>query len=242
MQQSDPMSTPVKRKLSPLTLVIGAIMAVCLAILFIPSNRDTRQAKAKLSLQKDYAGPKDISNLYEATLISIDNKRTKVSPKDEAQILVFAPNPKDSVTSNTFMELQENYYGANVERKTKNVCLLAPDPTSTGWSLFAKVLIGHSLEIKQVGQIATSLSQQLIANPPSAIKELNNHWMKFSPKTQAEATRILEENRKIVAKLPGVHQYFQDGTGTNYEITVSGNIWSFRNYLYEAYPNRRSGR
>jgi hypothetical protein len=180
--------------------------------------------------------------LYGGYFVTLENKPVKLDLASEAQILVFAPRPKDSFSSNLVNQLEVTYFGNESERKPIHVCLLAPDPTSTGWTMFARVWIAKTLQRKLTQQIARSLCQSMFSNPSATIKQLNDYWKEIPASIQKQANDVLVRNREVAKKLPGVHRYFQDGKGTNYEIDVSTNIWNFKNTFNEAHPERQLNR
>ena len=224
-----------KRKVSPLILVVGGIVLASGMILLIPSSRTTRVIKAKNLLATEYAGPKDISYLYDGYLVTHDNKEEKISPSDIANITVFAPNPTEVVSMNFVVQFANQYYAPG--DKTKTVCFLAPDATSTGWSLFAKVWIGETLRHKST-QILQSYAQTMLSSPASATTSLTKLWTDLPPEIQAESQAVLEQNREILKAHKGSCTYYQDGKGTNYLIDLKHNTWEVRSLLAQAYPDR----
>ena len=82
----------------------------------------------------------------------------------------------------------------------------------------------------------------MFSNPSATIKQLNDYWKEIPASIQKQADDVLVRNREVAKKLPGVHRYFQDGKGTNYEIDVSTNIWNFKNTFNEAHPERQLNR
>ena len=224
-----------KRKISPLIMIVGGIVLASSLFLLIPSSRTTRVLKAKQRLAIDFVGPKDISYLYGGFLLTHDNKHARVSASDIANITVFAPNPTEVVSINFIVQLANRYYASS--DKTKTVCFLAPDATSTGWSLFAKVWIGETLKHKS-NQIVQNYAHLMLSSSASATTGLTKLWADLPPEIQADAEAVLEQNREILKAHKGSCTYFQDGKGVNYLIDLKHNTWEVPSLLAQAYPDR----
>lgn len=254
MSQLDAPIQRARRKPSPLVLIMVGILLVAGIFLLFPSGKAIRQNKALKLLSSEYVGPKSLSSLYGGYFVTKENNFEKVQPSDKAQIIVFAPKPTDQVPYN-FMDSM-NYYQAPSDQKPKIVCLLAPDAACADWTLFAMVWIGQSLEANKNGtpnmsmtNLSYSYTSPTKAFPApgmtfqaSTIKEFKKTFSEFDPQIQAMALDTLEANRKLVKSMTGIHQYYQDGKGTNYEIRSPRGIWEFEQAIQDAYPNRRSGR
>lgn len=258
MSQLDAPIPRMRWKPSPLVLIMVGILLVAGVFLLFPSGRAVRQSKALKLLSSEFVGPKSLSSLYGGYFVTKENKFEKVQPSDKAQIIVFAPKPTDQVPYN-FMDSM-NYYQAPSDQKPKIVCLLAPDAACTDWTLFAMVWIGQSLEANKNGAHTTTMTNLPYSvssifsptgkSPPipmmnldaNTIKEFKKTFSEFDPQIQAMALDTLEANRKLVKSMTGIHQYYQDGKGTNYEIRSPRGIWEFEQAIQDAYPNRQSGR
>lgn len=262
MIQTDETIPKARRKASPLVLIVGAILVVCALFLAFPSSRANRQAKALNMLATEYAGPKDVTYLYSGYMVTNRNEVESVGVLDRAQIVVFAPGPKDSVPYDLLNGMND-YRTPGNKKGPKYVCLLAPDPKNSDWSLFAAVWIGQALEAKlkiyKHTMQMTNLGFNMII-PPSAsktpmtvsssvmtttlsastLKDLRKTFSEFDPQVQAMALDTLDSNRKVIGSLTGLHRFYQDGQGHNYEIKSPDNIWQFENMLRDAYPNLRS--
>ncbi len=237
MNHSAEVEAPAKWKPSPLVLIVAGILAISSIFLFLPSNQTARKVRALKLLKTEYVGPKDISNLYAGFLVNMKNKVVKMSATDIGQLYVLMPTPTETVSSNTFNELDDRYY-SNENRKSVSACLLAPDPSSTGWSLFAKVWIASTL-LNKTDRFADQYGQMLSYSNAQAMKELTKLWSAFPTEIQSQAEDILAKNRELVKTLKKSRRFFQDGEGINYEVDISNNIWELRSLLREAYPNRR---
>ncbi|MEI8281353.1 MAG: hypothetical protein WCG75_03010 [Armatimonadota bacterium] len=237
MNQPADVEAPAKWKPSPLVLIIAGILALSALFLVLPSNQTARKTLALKRLRNEFIGPKDISELYAGYLVSIKNKVVKVTAADIGQLCVFMPTPTESVSSNFFNELDDRYY-SDESRKPIAACLLAPDPSSIGWTLFAKVWIGSTL-LKKNDQIAEQYGQMLSYSNAQAMKELTKLWSAFPAEIQSQAEDILVKNREIVKGHKKSTRYYQDGDKTIYEVDISSNIWELKSLLREAYPNRR---
>ena len=246
-----PQEVPIgqqKFRLSPPVLIVGGILVVTGLFLLLPSSRTSRTIKAREKLAKEYVGPRDISHLYVAYLVSNKNQLVKINAADKAEILVFAPGPKDQFSGNLLSQFDPTYmYGSATNFKA--ACLLAPDPSCADLTLFAKVWIAMSLQSKVKQQIANAFGPSFATTGgsapstgsssmrKSAVAQLNSFWLKFPQDVRQLAEERLEANRKIVAGAQGIHCYFQNGEGTNYEIDISKNIWEFVQTYDEAYPS-----
>ena len=239
-----------KFRLSPPVLIVGGILVVTGLFLLLPSSRTSHAIKAREKLAKEYVGPKDISNLYGAYLVSNKNQFVKINAANKAEILVFAPGPTDKLPANLISQFDPTYmYGSGTNFKA--VCLLAPDPSCADLTLFAKVWLAMSLQSKIKQQIATVLGPSFPTtggsgpSPASssmrktAVVQLNSFWLKIPKEIRQQAEEKLEANRKLIAGAHGIHCYFQNGEGTNYEIDTSKNIWEFVQTYDEAYPSRQ---
>jgi hypothetical protein len=132
----------------------------------------------------------------------------------------------------------------------KTACLLAPDPACADLTLFAKVWLAMSIHTGVKQQIASSLGPSLATSGypggpsglttmhKSAVAQLRTMWLKLPKNVQKMADEKLESNRKIAAGSHGVHRYYQNSKGTNYEIDASNNFWEFMQTYHDAYPGR----
>jgi hypothetical protein len=240
MNHSAQVEAPAKWKPSPLVMIIAGILALSGIFLLLPSNQTARKIKALKSLKTEYAGPKEISKFYSGFLVSTKNKIIKMSEADTGQLLVLMPTPKESISSNIFNELGGRFY-YDETNKHVSACLLAPDPTSVGWSLLAKVWIGTTL-LKKNDQVADQYGQMLSYSSAQAIKEMTKIWSGFPAEIQTQTEDILAKNRELVKDEKKSHWYYQAEDKTIYEIDLSGSLWQLESLIRDAYPNRRSAR
>ncbi len=214
-----------KKRVSPILLIVGAILAVSALFMVMPSSQTARVRKAQATLDKEFRGPPIslFSNLEGASMLS-GNQIIKFSQKRQGFLYVLTPTPTDT-TSATYIN-QAAYPAFNFRNEGEtSMILMAPDPSSTGWSLLAKVWIGEALTNKSRGDIST-ISSNLSSTPSSAIAQLTKRWGMLDPTTQAQAEAILESNRKLAAQFRGTRRFYID-KGTVYEVNISSSPYSF---------------
>jgi hypothetical protein len=238
MQQIEPLNPVETRKVSPMVLVIGGILAVTVLFLLLPSSRTTKIKKAKEKLSREFAGPQDLSYLYHGFFVTSKNRNTSIGPKSVAELSIFAPDPKSAFSSRYFEEVDGNNWNMYGIR-TEHACLLAPDPASTGWSLYSKVWIALTLQ-SEIKQPVFNLGTLVAAGDAGTLKKLQSIWSKMPHHVQSKAEALLQNNRNIVKGMPGVHRFFRDSTGTNYKIDVNSGPYDFISTYNEANPNLRS--
>lgn len=239
MQEVVPLAPVEKRRVSPLILIVGGTLAVSFLFLLLPSSRTSRTNRAKEKLKNEYAGPKDLSYLQAGTFVADDGFSRDKARGGNGRMGIFAPRPTDTIPPDFFDGMRPYRYMGTAEASGWH-CLLAPDSSSTGWSLFAKVWIAESLQkhTKSTQEMDT-LAREMLASSSSGITKLKAIWLKVPAKIQAEAESILAKNREVVKELPGIHQYYQ-ASGVNYEIKSTHSIWEFDQLLEDAEPKRGS--
>jgi hypothetical protein len=238
MHQTEEFGSQEKRKISPLILIVGSILAISAVFLLVPSSRGSKAIKAKKKLAEVFAGPADLSYLYAATSVTSNNLVKSINKKDEARINVFAPKPTDAVPSDFFNDMRPYRYTGQAESSTA-YCILAPDPASTGWTLFSEVWIAEILQ-KKNPQVVNSLSYGVSSENAAVMTQLKTFWAKTPASVKAQADTIIAQNREVVKSIPGLRHYYQDGLGKNYQVSSKNSIWEFDQAIREANPTRQS--
>ncbi len=239
MQQVEPISPVEAKRVSPMVLIIGGILAVTMLFLLFPSSSTTKISKAKERLKKEFVGPKDLSQLYSGYFVTSKNMSLSIGPKSNAEVSVFAAGPTSAFSSRYFEEVDGtnwNMYG----NKTLHVCLLAPDPTSTGWSLYAKVWIALTLRNDRTPMF--NLGNLVSSGDAGTMKKLRDIWSNTPFDIQAKAEALLDNNRKIVKSMPGAHRFYQDGSGTIYKLDPLAGPYEFFYTYNEAHAIHQSDR
>lgn len=244
MQAIEETNEPSRKRLSAPAMIVIGIILISAAFLAFPSSSSVRVRKAKETLAKDYAGPKDISYLYGATWVTIRNQTLAVGPTDEMQLIVFAPKPGEVIPTYFFNQLSTQYPigSGNLGKRREPSCLLAPDPSCKGWTFFSKVWMGMAIQNNGKFPIAESLGPQLISSPAIAVKQLTIYWNGFTPDVQKAVEKKLADNLRIVSKTRGMNRFYQDGHGTNYKIGMYNDIWTFQETFALAHPERQLNR
>jgi hypothetical protein len=205
-------------------------------MLLMPSSRTEKIAKAKEKLKKEFAGPNDLSHLYGGYFVTSKNTSLSIGPKSNAELSVFAAGPTSAFSSRYFEEVDGtnwNMFG----NKTLHACLLAPHPTSTGWSLYAKVWIALTLKSDRTPMF--NLGNLVSSGDASTMKKLRDIWGKVPFDIQAKAEALLDNNRKNVKSMPGAHRFYQDGSGTIYKLDVLSGPYEFFGTYNDANPSRQ---
>ena len=238
MVQQELSIDPPRRRSSSVAIIVAGILAITAAFLILPSSRAAKAGRAKQKLAREFPGPKDISAVYSGYLVTAKNDPVTISSGVETQVLVFAPKPGEAISPNTFTQL-DFIYSPTMGDPGTAACLLAPDPSMTGWTLFAKVWIARSMYHKRSGFSPSSLAPALLASPATPIKQLADEWSAMPAEIQRKAEDKLAANLVVAQQMKGVHRYFQNGNGTNYEIDISHNMWDFTQTYEDAYPHTK---
>ena len=253
MNPTDVIDQPKKSRLTLAAYFAMGVVALCGVFLLIPSSKSVREGKAFKKLDTEFAAPKGFIPMDGGHFVDRENRPVNILHSDEAQIIVVAPKPKEFVPQN-FIERMTSYRATG--DKSKQVCLLAPDPGNTEWSLIAKVWIAQSIDGKNkkhqkflVNNLSYTLSPTfpsgfgtsgaktpvlMMTIAPQTIKDLGKQWADFDPAIQSKTEEILAENRKLVGSMTGFHQLFQDGNGRNYEVKPTSNFYEFENARRDA--------
>lgn len=195
------MNNVEKPKISPLFFVVGGVILISGLMLLMPSSRTSRIIKAKEYLAREFpiASEEAIKPLLGSHLVTDDAFIYDTSQK-ECAILVFTPDSTSPYSADSMMsEINrplQSYGLSNVNwEKVPVVVLLAPDETSTGWTIFSKIWIAKILQKQRVNDLK-QLGLELTSSP-AALARVKKIWAKQPAKIQARAAEILEENRKI---------------------------------------------
>ena len=239
MQQVEPISPVEVKRVSPMLLIIGGILALTMLFLLFPSSRTAKVSRAKERLKKEFVGPKDLSDLYTGYFVTSKNMSLTIGPKSNAELSVFAAKPTSLFSSRYFEEVDGNNWNM-YGNKTLHACLLAPDPTSTGWSLYAKVWIALTLQNDRTPMF--NLGNLVSSGDATTMKKLRDIWAKQPFDIQATAEYLLDSNRKLVKGMPGAHRFYQDGSGTIYKLDPLAGPYEFFYTYNEAHPIPQSDR
>lgn len=237
MTEPSHVDAPVKRRISPFLTIVGVIVLVAAMIMLMPSSKSVRLKKAQdlLNVTFKKVGPEYLVPLYGVQLVSRNGLAT-VSESESYAVIVFAPDGKNTNTAVLINEIcsPTAYLDAN-SGKIHSAALLAPDPSSTGWTLMAKVWFAQALVKKPTATIQ-ALGVQLVSLGRSSVYELNEIWKKVPKNIQDQATAMLERNREVATKFSRNTRIFHHKLGPSYVIdgvtTYSDFMWDF----FEAYP------
>lgn len=239
----EPVEIP-RKKLSPILAIVAIILVIACLFLLMPSSRSARLQKAKDKLARDYTDPTEatLRPLFENELI-LDTKLAKPSAKDRSVLYVFAPTPTKSISAQLINEIayQQTYSPGDVRAKTG--ILLAPDPTSTGWTLFAKVWIAKVLEGKSPNEVKNLGVGLATGSSAATLRQLQEIWNKVPVDIQKRTEDILDKNRALAKSFGNTRCFFHDEHGQNYEIPVSSSssqmLYQFMYDYSEANPQAR---
>ncbi len=194
-QNNDPESIK-KWRLSPMVIILIGIGGILAFLLILPSSREVRLRKAREYLTQEFptVSEDSVKPLLRAYLVS-DNSFVNFSTRHEYAIEIFRPNP--AVYDR--LEMLYNSPSGSPYLTTKGeypvALLLAPDASSVGWTVFAKIWIAKVLQKQQVHDLK-ELGLEMPSNP-KVFGRLKKIWAKVPLKIQEKATAIIEENRRL---------------------------------------------
>jgi hypothetical protein len=241
VEKIKPMDVAESKRISPLMWLVAGILLVCTLFLLIPSSKNVRTKKAVDAFNKKYVPrPSEfVEPLLQAELAT-SNGLISVGTKEQFAVFVFVPKPGNSkvATSSAAMMneiiYRPSYFQAN-GGSIKTGILFAPDPASTGWTLFAKVWLARCIEKKLVGDIK-NYGLRLVNSGTATTAELNTLWLAVPVDVQRKVEAMLERNREIGKKMGSTLRIFHSSDGTTYDLpsksTLSDFLWSY----YVAYP------
>lgn len=241
----EPVESP-KKRLSPILLIVGAILGVSAIFLLLPSNRSARMKKAQESLEMSFPHPakSTMTPLFENEL-ALKDSMGKLSPSDRVTIYVFAPTPKAPSPTQVINAIANPPSYFQNDQNQKVAVLLAPDPASTGWSLLAKVWIARCLQHASTTEVKRIGAELAMVGSTNSIKQLQDIWLKVPAALQKQSEDILEKNRVIAKTFGSTRCFFHDEKGVDYEIrmnTSSGaDLYQFMYEYSEANPNPPPG-
>jgi hypothetical protein len=229
-----------RKRISPVG-VIGIIFAVIvIGLLVSPSAKDKRLTQAKEYLAREFPIVSDdsIKPLLGSHLLTND-KFIYDAGRKECAILIFRPDPTSPYSADAMMtEVSrplQYYYSANTSwGKVPVAILLAPDESSTGWTIFAKIWIAKVLQKQKVDDLK-QLGLEL-STSPAALVRIKKIWAKEPPKIQARATQILEENRKVAKQFRKTPRFYRNKV--TYAISNQHDMSDFIGAFEEAHPEQ----
>ncbi len=213
------------------------IFGLCGVFMFIPSSKASRISKSRQKLESTYKAPAvaELQSLKRSQLVR-DGIFIDPASVGESMVYVFAPTPAETFASQYISEisLSRSYVPQNQNWKT--LVLFAPDASSAGWTLLAKVWLATCIEKKPVQPIA---NMAVTMGFSGSAKEMQKIWDSISPEIQAQAENMLSINRGIAKRFGGSRRFYFDGLGHAYEIPSSVGAYEFMNDYREANPNHR---
>lgn len=213
------------------------IFGLCGVFMFIPSSKANRISKSRQKLGNTYKAPPapELQSLKRSRLVQ-DGVFSDPSSVGECMVYIFAPTPAESFASQYISEisLPRSYVPQNQNWKT--LVLFAPDPSSAGWTLLAKVWLAKCIEKKAVKPITNMAVTMGFAG---STKEMQKIWDSISPEIQTQAENMLSINRGIAKRFGGSRRFYFDGAGHAYEIPSSIGAYEFMSDYREANPNHR---
>lgn len=229
-------------------LILGVIAVAVIVLMLNPSSRGSRVIKAKQKLEQVFKGPpaSEVDFLLSESLLTAKN-RIFVPNRNENQILfVFRPKASDMVSQYYLSELEDQYIVPG-DDPVKAGILYAPDESSVGWTLVAKLRIACALQQKDISDLK-SLKDELIMGfsrsapgkikgiSPNPLVQLRAYWAKVPPEIQAQTTNILTANRAAAKRLGGSRRLLRSSTGVYYEERGVASRYELMYTFREAFP------
>ena len=233
------LGSPPKKRITPVGLIVAVFVAILLVLLIMPSSRDNRISKAKERFARDFPIiPEDKMQPLLGSHLMVDGKFVYDSAKREGALFIFAPGPTAQYGDQMMRELQypSQTYSYSSTTNIPIAVLLAPEESSQGWTIFAKVWIAKALQKQSVKDLK-ELGMQLSSNP-KAFARLKSIWKKLPLKVRTRATQVLEENRSV-AKLYSTHSRFYRGKVT-YVIDPPADLSDFLMERADTDPDTRT--
>ena len=232
--------SPAKKRLAPFGIVIVGIVGITLLFLVLPSSRAARIRKARAELARSYPlrSQAAMQPLFEIELVG-EKGFKKFPQKEPLTVYIFAPDPKSMSAARMINEIcQPSNLGWSYLVPMNSAVLLAPDPASTGWSLFAKVWIARYVQGLPANDIK-SIGLRLVGSGSLSYTQLKAIWAKIPEDVQSKAEGILEKNRTIAKLFRSTCYVFHDAKGINYEVRGTAIMTDLLYEYYEAYPETR---
>lgn len=225
-----------------LPLILIVILAVASLVLLVPSSRGIKanQARAKLKLVKKF-DPVKLQKLERGHVVSMRSPSGRVASPTGKFFFILTSHSTMSSEEQILNSLAVGSAYSGTALKRLDV-LLAPEASSTSWSLFAKLWIAQDLlsqNTQPTIELGTELAARLGGTKP--LTALSALWATIPPNTQKKAEEFLDQNRKI-ATASGSRRLYDAGDGVIYDIDISDNIFEFKDLIERVEPSRPTAR